>query len=168
MVRLRQSLRVLLLLSFMSITACASYTKDSNDLMLGIVSQERLLAKKDVFRENYNDFVLNDSDRATVENWPSHLRIDIYFGSWCHDSEREVPQMLSILEGNNAVSFQLIAIDYNKTDPQQLAIAAGIKFTPTFVVFLGDKEIGRIVERPTKSLVDDITRFYTGAVKVVD
>ena len=61
-----------------------------------------------------------------------------------------------------------MAPDLNKDDPQNLARSNNIKYTPTFVVYLGDKKIGRIIERPIVSLVDDITKIYVNSLKVDD
>ena len=40
-----------------------------------------------------------------------------------------------------------------------MADAMGIKYTPTFIFYVGDRELGRIVERPEVSLILDISRL---------
>ena len=134
------------------LSACAS----GNKIMVGIVSQDKLMTDK-TFVLDTSEFTLSDEDLKQVTHWPDDLHIDIYFGTWCHDSQREVPKMLNILKENNGISSQLIALDYDKSDPQGLANTNGIKYTPTFIVSMGNKELGRIIERPTLSLVADIT-----------
>jgi len=134
--------------------ACAS----ENEVIVGTVSQEVLLTHK--------EFLLNSAEKnipveqlRQIESWPDDLHIDIYFGTWCHDSQREVPKILNILNKNKAISSQLIALDYEKNDPQGLAKSMGVKYTPTFIVSIGNNELGRIIERPTQTLVADITKM---------
>jgi len=146
-----QILMVILCL-MIGLSACAS----ENEVMVGMVSQDKLMTDKN-FVLNMTEDTLSAEDLKQVKHWPDDLHIDIYFGTWCHDSQREVPKMLNILKANNAISTQLIALDYDKQDPQGLANINGIKYTPTFIVSIGNKELGRIVERPTQSLVADIT-----------
>jgi hypothetical protein len=51
----------------------------------------------------------------------------------------------------------LLALDYQKSEPNGRAKEANIKYTPTFIISLAEKEIGRIIERPKESLVGDIS-----------
>jgi len=62
--------------------------------------------------------------------------------------------MLKILEavGFSQDSLKMVTLDYSKTDPEGLAVANAVKFTPTFIFFREQKEIGRIVERPASTL----------------
>jgi len=146
-----------ILISFgllLSLGACAS----DNELIVGTVSEATLLT--------YKDFLLNSAEKdlsaehlSQIESWPDDLHIDIYFGTWCHDSQREVPKMLNILNKNKTISSKLIALDYDKNDPQGLADSMGVKYTPTFIVSIKNNELGRIIERPTQTLVADITKM---------
>jgi hypothetical protein len=133
-------------------STCAS----ENEVMLGMVSQEKLMTDNN-FVLDISEGKLTDEELIQIKHWPDDLHIDIYFGTWCHDSQREVPRMLNILKENSAISTQLIALDYEKSDPKGLANNNGIKYTPTFIMSTGGKELGRIIERPKDSLVADIT-----------
>ncbi|MFT5755964.1 MAG: thioredoxin 1 [Alteromonadaceae bacterium] len=151
--------RILMINLFLSIIlgACASETQ----VMVGKVSQEQLM-KDEHFVLSSAENILSVEKIQQIKRWPAGLHIDIYFGAWCHDSQREVPKMLHILNENKDISTQLIALDYNKSDPQGLAASMGIKYTPTFIVSLGNKELGRIIERPIQDLVTDITEMVAG------
>ena len=85
------------------------------------------------------------------------------FGTWCHDSEREVPRLLKILDalGVGDERVTLIALDWDKREPRDRARDAGVKFTPTFIFYLDGSEAGRIVERPEVSLEQDIARIVS-------
>ena len=50
------------------------------------------------------------------------------------------------------VRVELVALDFNKSEPKGRAALQDLEYTPTFVFSLRDKEIGRIVERPVGTL----------------
>ena len=54
---------------------------------VGDISQAELLERHDAFRRNYENYeVLTE-----IDGLPTDLEVKILFGTWCHDSEREVP-----------------------------------------------------------------------------
>jgi len=142
----------------MSVTfiGCA-HTGNSVDYALGEMSQQELFTQYKGFSTSYQEFEITPKQGEQVKQWPAELKIDVYFGTWCHDSQREVPRLLKILQANNQVDVLLIGLNYQKAEAQGRAQAAKVKYTPTFVVSLDGKEIGRIIERPENSLVDDIS-----------
>ncbi|WP_077341265.1 thioredoxin family protein [Pseudocolwellia agarivorans] len=160
--------KIIVLIGFILLASCTSGTSTSGNTMSGIITKDNLLASETSFNQSYQAFLISEKDKLQVNGWPRDLHIDIYFGAWCHDSQREVPKILSILDNNPNVTFQLIALDIEKKDPEHLAKKNNIKYTPTFVVFLAGKEIGRIVERPTQSIINDITAMYFNSLKVID
>jgi len=68
-----------------------------------------------------------------------------------------VPRFLKVLSENADMTSRLIGLDYNKSEPKGTAKIHDIKFTPTFIVYRDNKEIGRIIERPKISLTADIS-----------
>ena len=121
---------------------------------LGDISHAELLDRHEVFRRNYDEY----ETPAPVEGLPADLAVQILFGTWCHDSEREVPRMLKLLEasGVKQEKISLIALDIRKEEPQGRAKALGVKYTPTFIFLSRNQELGRIIERPSISLSDDV------------
>ena len=69
--------------------------------------------------------------------------------------------MLKILEavGLPADHIEMVTLDYSKADPRGLAVANGVEFTPTFIFYRQQKEIGRIVEKPATSLEEAISEL---------
>jgi thioredoxin 1 len=143
-----------------TIVACASTSEDNaNEFPVGQISQQKLLTEHQSFSDGYQDFELNAEQIAQVKKWPENLSIDVFFGTWCHDSEREVPRLLKITENNGNVLVNLIALDFNKNEPEKRAQQQKIKYTPTFIISLAGKELGRIIEKPNTSLVADINQL---------
>ncbi len=139
------------------VSACANNHVEKSTMVIGEVSQQLLITHHQDFRKSYQQFQLSALEVAEIKNWPSNLHIDVYFGTWCHDSVREVPRFLKILAENSTLSHRIIALDYQKSEPNGSAKNHDIKYTPTFVVYQNNKEIGRIIERPAVSLTTDIS-----------
>ena len=122
---------------------------------IGDISQAELLARHEVFKRNYDAYEVP----ARIEELPAGLEVKILFGTWCHDSEREVPRMLKLLEasGVKEENISLISLDIRKEEPEGRAKALEVRFTPTFVFFSEGAELGRIIERPVVDLTHDLT-----------
>ncbi|MFQ3193899.1 MAG: thioredoxin 1 [Colwellia sp.] len=139
-----------------------SLSAQADDFALGVVSEAKLLDDFSVFETNFEAFSVSEQEQELIAQWPKTLKIDIYFATWCHDSEREVPKLLKLLKANKHINATLIALDYQKADPQHLAINNNIEYTPTIIIYRDEtkkEELGRIIERPNKSLVQDITQL---------
>ena len=122
---------------------------------LGDISQAQLLERHEVFKRNYDAYEVT----AGIDGLPADLKVKILFGTWCHDSEREVPRMLKLLaaSGVKEENISLISLDIRKEEPEGRAKAMGVRFTPTFVFFSEGAELGRIIERPIVDLAHDVT-----------
>ena len=130
---------------------------------LGDISQTELLERHEVFKRNYDAYEVT----AGIDRLPADLEVKILFGTWCHDSEREVPRMLKLLEasGVKQENISLIAIDIRKEEPKGRAKALAVKYTPTFIFFTGGRELGRIIERPIDDLTQDVAALLNSSNK---
>ena len=86
------------------------------------------------------------------------LRIKIVLGSWCSDSQREVPRFFRIMDeaGIMDEKVELISVNRDKMVPGMDISALKIERVPTFVVYDGIKELGRIIETPAETLEKDL------------
>jgi len=141
---------VLLMVTPLSLHAAA----DRYRYPLGDISQAQLLERHEVFKRNYDAYEVT----AGIDGLPADLKVKILFGTWCHDSEREVPRMLKLLaaSGVKEDNISLISLDIRKEEPEGRAKALDVRFTPTFIFLTGGTEMGRIVERPNVNLEHDI------------
>ena len=87
----------------------------------GIISKEALLAQYPPFSAEYARY---QPDAAEVQQMQrlQGLQLVVLFGTWCHDSEREVPRLLKLLQQANIATdnLQLQAVNRQKQHPQQL------------------------------------------------
>lgn len=104
-------------------------------------------------------------EQAVVEkvkkNIRDALRIKIVMGTWCSDSQREVPRFYRILDeaGIPDEKVELISVNREKLVPGMDISALKIERVPTFIFYDGIKELGRIIETPAKTLEKDLLRI---------
>lgn len=125
--------------------------------LVGDVSKRELLEQYPVFQESYANHTVGQA----LVDLPSDLAVTILFGTWCHDSEREVPRLLKLLTASGVAdtAINLIGLDIRKQEPLGRGEALGARYTPTFIFYSDGHEIGRIVERPDVSFANDLSRF---------
>jgi len=88
----------------------------------------------------------------------SDINIRIFMGTWCHDSKREVPRLIKILDNLKFDHSKLVIVGLNKDKKGYFKdyTKFNILNTPTIIFYRNDQEIGRIIERPKDSLESDI------------
>lgn len=90
------------------------------------------------------------------------ISIQVFLGTWCGDSKREVPRFLKILDGLvfPAKKLQLIALGGSdslvKQSPQHEEEGRGIFRVPVIIVYRNGIEVNRINEFPALSLESDL------------
>ena len=129
-----------------------------NPYAVGDISIKTLFENHEGFQDNYEEYQPgNLLDPALFRG----VEIYMLFGTWCHDSKREVPRLLSLLNKLDVPENQinLIGLNFMKNDSQDRGKKFQIKKTPTFVFLRNQKEIGRIVEMPEISLEADLLKI---------
>ena len=97
------------------------------------------------------------SDVSEITN-SKNISYLIFAGSWCGDSEEELPKLYKLLTMSGIFDDKrvLYGLDRHKQEPTGIALQYKIEKVPTLVILSGNEEIGRIVETPKKSWDDDI------------
>ncbi|MCK5078922.1 MAG: thioredoxin family protein [Bacteroidales bacterium] len=104
--------------------------------------------------ENY------DADKQFIEkiyNVEGSVDIVLVLGTWCQDSQEQVPRFYRIMDDAKVPDdvIAVICVDGNKTGGELSIEHLGIELVPTFIVYRGGEEIGRIIETPEASLEED-------------
>jgi hypothetical protein len=89
------------------------------------------------------------------------VRIEIYFGSWCSDSETHLSAFFKILDLVDSPLIQTVYVGVPEAKDKRAAYYQGrdIAKLPTFVVSVDGREAGRIVETPERSVEEDLVRI---------
>jgi thiol-disulfide isomerase/thioredoxin len=110
------------------------------------------------FKSQYDVYDPADVYIKKLEEKIDAIEVTIVLGTWCSDSQREVPRFFKVLNeaGYNDKRVKVIAVDKNKEAVVVNVKDMNIERVPTFIIYRGEKEIGRIVETPKKSLERDL------------
>lgn len=138
----------------------SSFTFATTSPYSGEITAEDLLAQYPAFAKEYKNYSPSEDDLNTIKTL-SGKQVLVFLGTWCHDSKREVPRLLKLLDGSGVKlgSLQLIAVGYDKLDPDGLAKQYDLRYTPTFIVSSKGKELLRMIEKPKHSIAMDLTRL---------
>ena len=123
----------------------------SNSILIGDLTKEELFSKDHKFYENY---LSSESYQFKKNIDLNGISVKILFGTWCHDSQREIPKLLRMLEDINLKPemISLIGLDHQKNEPLNRGKILGVKRTPTIIFYKDETEIGRIEETPKMML----------------
>ena len=92
------------------------------------------------------------------------VEIVIFLGTWCIDSQRQVPKFVKILEesGYPTEEIHVVYMTRDKATPQKYEEGLDITNVPTFIFYRNGKEMNRIVEFPIEDLESDMLKILKG------
>lgn len=132
-----------------------------NDTLRGVVSVKKLQKSTNWFKSEYKTYQPEVSDyyKLRIKEAYKGKKIYIVMGTWCSDSQREVPRFYKILHycGLSTKQVKMVAVDKSKVSGKPEFDQFETVFVPTFI-FLDEngKELGRIIETPSKNIEYDI------------
>ncbi|KYG78651.1 hypothetical protein MB14_18150 [Roseivirga ehrenbergii] len=113
------------------------------------------------FNSNYKTYrvntdLLKDAKKKNIKN----LKILAFMGTWCHDSNREIPRLMRIMDDMGiGDQLELYALDVDKTSLKGKEKGFDIKNTPTIIFYLNGEEIKRVIEEPEGSFEEELVRI---------
>jgi len=138
---------------------CISYTKpfskkvfkDGVNMLYGEITRDDLFSEYPAWYDDYMEYKPDSTIIKSLALLHSDLKIEIFLGTWCSDSRREVPKFFKTVDESKFVDdkqIQLWAVDRNKSLDSGLTDEKEIFNVATFIVYRDDREIGRIIEQP--------------------
>jgi tetratricopeptide (TPR) repeat protein len=144
--------------------------EDGQQDLLGLCERAALLESpfKEWFETNYEGYQVDEALLGQFDRDWEEITVDIFMGTWCGDSKREVPRFYKILDALSFPEDHVRLINVDKT-PEAYKQSPGheesgklIHRVPTFIIYREGKEIGRIVEYPVTSLEMDLLQIFEG------
>ena len=138
-------------------------TKTKTKMLIGYCNKEGL--EKDVygvyFKSQYDVYNPADTYITKLEGKLDDIEITVVLGTWCSDSQREVPRFYKVINeaGYNDKRVKVIAVDKAKEAIVVDIKDLNIEKVPTFIIYRDNVEIGRIIETPKKSLEKDLWKI---------
>ena len=92
-----------------------------------------------------------DTELTNAISNPGQYTYEVFLGTWCGDSRREVPRMEKIFSemGIDMSNVLIVTLDRDKISPNGEQEGKDIRYVPTLIVNKDNQEIGRIVESPS-------------------
>ena len=142
--------------------ADAGVANVSLPLEIGPTTAERLLARVPEYEQRKKDYA---PDFTVIEMMKQYVkagdRVEVIMGTWCSDSQREVPKFLRILDELKSqygvdLPATFLAVDKAKQQPAALIAGKDLQKVATFIYYRGDREVGRIVEKVNGPFEDEL------------
>lgn len=127
--------------------------------LVGPLTREQVLGSAK-WREAFEAAEPDPAAARALGNVPKGARVDVYFGTWCPDSRYEVSRLFKSLDAIGSpppFAVRLIGVDRQKHAPAEV----GLVRVPTFVVYSGETEIGRIVEHAPEGIETELTALLS-------
>jgi len=152
----------------------APSTKPPRPVILGVMEPAAILALGEDWAGGESSYEPLAAPVEFLASSDAAVEIEVLFGSWCGDSQEHVPHFLKILEraesaraargaGPLPIHARFIGVDREKAQPADLVAGKGIERVPTFLVYAGGREIGRVTETPVGRLEEDLAALVAEA-----
>ena len=149
-------MKLLQIIFFIFLISCSANEKIETKIKQhrGSIEINELFYEYPIFKKGYDNYVPLQLSTLKYDD----INVVVFFGTWCHDSKRELPKALKIFNeiGINDENIELVAVGLDKKEPEGRATKLNLMYTPTLIFFKESKEIGRIIEKPVISLEKDI------------
>jgi len=133
--------------------------KAKQEILIGLCSRDGLMSSNfsTYFKDEYGKY---KPDPDTVKQILPKLReviITIIMGTWCSDSQEQVPRLFKILDASNYQdAVTIICVDKDKKAGSIPLESMSLDKVPTIIFYRDNKELGRIVESPAGTLEKDM------------
>ena len=132
--------------------------------MTGSIWGQKAVNKADIlqnpeWKQKYDAYVPEAQLIENLRNKAPELKADVYFAYWCDDSKNHVPVFLKILDTLNVPEFKVNFYEVGKkanADQKYYVEDMMVEKVPTFIFYANDFEMGRIVENPKNTLLQDM------------
>lgn len=140
--------------------------EDQNDLLIGEVELEDFQQPpfSTWFDPMYKSYKPDEVALQTIQENINDYEIVMFMGTWCADSQREVPKFYKLLELSDydLSRLQVKAVSEDKTLPNDGQKEYDVIYVPTIIFFKDGEEVGRFVEYSNEELEEDIAKIVSG------
>jgi len=126
--------------------------------LLGPLSKEEILENFPDWQVEVASYVPNMEVIEKLQALPSEIKIEIFLGTWCSDTKRNVSAYFKIMDMVDSPLIMTTYIGIPEEDDSRKPFIEGknIIKVPTFIVYIDNQEKGRIIEDPVKSVEEDL------------
>lgn len=148
----------------LSLILCLTLASCHKQYLSAYLTEEEYLKQvqwKTKIDTNYKVKKANSEKLKALSELKDSVNVLIFFGTWCSDSKKWIPRLLSIKDNLPIKKYTFVAIDTTKKDEKLWVKQYGVKKVPTIIFLRDNQELGRIVEKPKKGLENNIYKIVT-------
>ncbi|WP_029035239.1 TlpA family protein disulfide reductase [Salinimicrobium terrae] len=140
--------------------------EDQSDMLIGEIEREDLQQPpfSAWFDPMYKSYKPNKEALEIIKEHINDYEIKMFLGTWCGDSQREVPKFYKLLElaDYNMDKLNVRAVRRDKTLPNDGQKEYDIQYVPTIIFLKDGEEVGRFVEYANDELEEDVAKIVSG------
>lgn len=140
--------------------------EEQDDVLVGSIEKKDLeqAPHKTWFDPMYQSYQPDATALKTIKENINDYEILMFMGTWCADSQREVPKFYKLLDLSdfNMDNLEVRAVRRDKTLPNDGQKEYDIVYVPTIIFLKDGEEVGRFVEYPQEELENDIAKIVSG------
>jgi hypothetical protein len=123
------------------------------------IDKDKILKTDHQWENNYDHYIPDLSLLGVLkEKIGDNLKVDVYLGLWCSDSRNNVPVFMKLIDVLNLDNVKVNYYTVERKASQDIKYYVKdlkVERVPTFIFYRDGKEIGRIVENPHNSILED-------------
>lgn len=145
----------------------AEPTEEQNSTVLvGSIDREDLQKAPHAawFDPMYQSYKPDEEALKIIQENINDYEIKMFMGTWCADSQLEVPKFYKLLDLSKFDSrrLEVTAVTEDKTLPKDKQKEYNVKYVPTIIFIKDGKEVGRFVEYAQEELEKDVAKIVSG------
>lgn len=117
------------------------------------------------FTPGKTQYVPHEASMKTIQENIGDYTIEVFMGTWCPDSQREIPRFYKILDEtdfNQSKNLKLYTLDHGMHSESGEEKGKNIIKVPTIIFYKDGKEVNRFVEHPRESITRDMAKIVSG------
>ena len=145
--------------------ALAQSEDHKEKVLVGPLTLESLLDLPGWFGPDFARYMPGQPELEQLAPLMKGVEIVCLLGTWCEDSQREVPRMIRILQSLRDFDpsrLTLIGVTKDKQSPGGEHIRYKLEKVSTFIILKDGEEKGRIVETPIGTIERDLLAILSG------
>lgn len=138
---------------------------DDEKMLLGPIDLNGLQSGeyKTWFDSVYHEYSPLESTLVNLKEQLKDVEIKTFIGTWCSDSQRDLPALYRILDDleYETKTLGVVGVNRDKDQPAENLDGFNIEYLPTFIFYKDNQELGRIIEIPDLTLEEDMLTILT-------
>ena len=123
------------------------------------IEKDKILEVSQEWKDNYLKYQVDENLMDTLKaKIGDNLSIDVYLGTWCSDSQNNVPVFIKIIDSLKQENLPVNYFNVERKPNREIKYFVEkmkVERVPTFIFYRNGEEIGRIVENPKNSIIED-------------